>query len=53
MAEVGGGCLAPVAAHHDGTVLTGLVAAEDGSWLERREGGDPEELGRELAALAR
>jgi hypothetical protein len=42
-----------VAAHHDGTVLTGLVAAEDGSWLERRQGSDPEALGRELAALAR
>ena len=33
--------------------LTGLVAAEDGSWLERREGEDPDALGRELAALAR
>jgi hydroxymethylbilane synthase len=53
VATVGGGCLAPVAAHHDGTVLTGLVAAEDGSWLERLEGNDPERLGRELAALAR
>ena len=41
VATVGGGCLAPVAAHHDGTVLTGLVAAEDGSWLERLEGSDP------------
>jgi hypothetical protein len=30
-----------------------LVAAEDGSWLERRQGSDPEALGRELAALAR
>ncbi len=38
VAAVGGGCLAPVAAFHDGTVLTGLVAAEDGSWLERRSG---------------
>src|SRR6185503_4233028 len=38
VAAVGGGCLAPVAAHHDGTRLTGLVAAEDGSWLERLEG---------------
>jgi len=52
VATVGGGCLAPVAAHHDGTVLTGLVAAEDGSWLERLEGSDPEMLGRELAAAA-
>jgi hydroxymethylbilane synthase len=52
VAAVGGGCLAPVAAHHDGRVLTGLVAAEDGSWLERRTGDDPAALGRELAALA-
>ena len=53
VAAVGGGCLAPVAAYHDGVVLTGLVADEDGCWLERREGDDPEALGRELAALAR
>jgi len=52
VAAVGGGCLAPVAAHHDGTTLTGLVAAEDGTWLERRIGDDPVALGRELAALA-
>ncbi|HEY5059294.1 MAG TPA: hydroxymethylbilane synthase [Gaiellaceae bacterium] len=52
IAAVGGGCLAPVAAYHDGTTLTALVAAEDGSWLERRSGGDPAELGRELARLA-
>ena len=31
VALVGGGCLAPVAAYHDGDGLTGLVAAEDGS----------------------
>jgi hydroxymethylbilane synthase len=49
---VGAGCLAPVAAHHDGTVLEGLVADEDGGWVERRRGDDPEALGRELAALA-
>ena len=36
VALVGGGCLAPVAAYHDGGRLTGLVAAEDGSWIERR-----------------
>jgi hydroxymethylbilane synthase len=52
VAAVGGGCLAPVAAHHDGTTLTGLVAAEDGSWLERRTGSDPAALGEELAAVA-
>jgi hydroxymethylbilane synthase len=50
---IGGGCLAPVAAHHDGETLTALVAAEDGSWLERRSGDDPAALAAELAALAR
>jgi hydroxymethylbilane synthase len=49
VAAVGGGCLAPVAAHHDGTTLTGIVAAEDGSWIERRTGEDPAALGEELA----
>ena len=49
VAAVGGGCLAPVAAHHDGSTLTGLVAAEDGSWIERRIGSDPAALGLELA----
>jgi len=49
---VGGGCLAPVAAHHDGHSLTALVAAEDGSWLERRTGDDPTALAAELVAVA-
>jgi hydroxymethylbilane synthase len=53
VAAVGGGCLAPVAAYHDGATLTGLIAAEDGSWLERRTGDDPVALGLELAALER
>jgi len=52
VAAVGGGCLAPVAAHHDGATLTGLVAAEDGSWIRRTSGDDAEAVGRELAALA-
>jgi hydroxymethylbilane synthase len=52
VAVVGGGCLAPVAAHHDGSTLIGLVAAEDGAWVERRSGADPVALGEELAALA-
>jgi hydroxymethylbilane synthase len=52
LAAVGGGCLAPVAAFHDGAVLRALVAAEDGSWLERRSGDDPDAIGRELARLA-
>jgi hydroxymethylbilane synthase len=51
VAAVGGGCLAPVAAHHDGGKLTALVAAEDGSWVERRTGDDPVRLGQELLAL--
>jgi hydroxymethylbilane synthase len=53
VAAVGGGCLAPVAAHHDGVRLTGLVAAEDGSWIERRIGDDPASLGAELADASR
>jgi hydroxymethylbilane synthase len=48
---VGGGCLAPVAAYHDGAVLTGLVADEDGRWVERRTGVDPETVAAELRAL--
>jgi hydroxymethylbilane synthase len=51
VAAVGGGCLAPLAAHHDGEKLVGLVAAEDGSWVERRSGDDPVALGAELAEL--
>ena len=49
VAAVGGGCLAPVAAHHDGATLTGLIAADDGSWIVRLTGDDPEALGAELA----
>jgi hydroxymethylbilane synthase len=52
VAAVGGGCLAPVAAYHDGERLTGLIADEDGAWLERLTGDDPHELGRVLAELA-
>ena len=48
---IGGGCLAPVAAHHDGVSLTALVADEDGAWVERRRGADPDELARELAGF--
>lgn len=48
---IGGGCLAPVAAFHDGSVLTGMIAAEDGSWLELLQGDDPAALAAELAAL--
>jgi hydroxymethylbilane synthase len=53
VAAIGGGCLAPVAAHHDGTVLTALIAAEDGTWVERRSGDDPAAVSAELVALAR
>ena len=50
VARIGAGCLAPVAAHHDGTELLALVAAEDGSWIERRRGPDPLALADELLA---
>jgi hydroxymethylbilane synthase len=53
VALVGGGCLAPVAAYHDGTALTGLVAAEDGSWVVRLRGDDPEQVATELVEAAR
>jgi hydroxymethylbilane synthase len=48
VAAIGGGCLAPVAAHHDGERLTALVAADDGSWIERRSGDDPAAVAAEL-----
>jgi hydroxymethylbilane synthase len=53
VARIGGGCLAPVAAYHDGRRLTALVAAEDGSWIERRHGEDPVAMADELAPLLR
>jgi hydroxymethylbilane synthase len=51
VALIGGGCLAPVAAHHDGTRLTALVADEDGAWVERRSGDDPDEVAAALASF--
>lgn len=50
VAVVGGGCLAPLAAFHDGSRLIGLIAAEDGSWVERVVGDDPDAVGARLAA---
>jgi hydroxymethylbilane synthase len=47
---IGAGCLAPVAAYHDGTVLTALVADEDGRWVERRSGADPVAIAAQLLA---
>jgi hydroxymethylbilane synthase len=52
VARIGAGCLAPVAAHHDGEALTALIAAEDGSWLERRRGSEPVPLAEELLVAA-
>ena len=52
VATIGGGCLAPVAAHHDGVTLRALIADEDGAWIERRSGDDPVALAEELAGLA-
>ena len=48
VAVIGGGCLAPIAAYHDGARLTALVAAEDGSWIERRSGEDPGDVAAAL-----
>jgi hydroxymethylbilane synthase len=53
VAAVGGGCLAPVAAHHDGSVLRALIADPDGSWIERMSGDDPEALGQALLSFAK
>jgi hydroxymethylbilane synthase len=50
VATMGAGCLAPVAAFHDGTTLHGLIAEEDGTRLERRSGDDPVALAHELLA---
>jgi hydroxymethylbilane synthase len=50
VARIGAGCLAPVAAHHDGSALTALIAAEDGSWVERRTGDDPLAVAEALLA---
>jgi hydroxymethylbilane synthase len=48
VAAVGGGCLAPVAAHHDGKTLRALIADPDGAWIEHMSGDDPEALGAAL-----
>jgi hydroxymethylbilane synthase len=53
VAVIGAGCLAPVAAHHDGEQLTALIAAEDGSWIERRSGPDAAGVAAELLAATR
>ena len=51
VALIGGGCLAPIAAYHDGETLTGLVADPDGGWVQRRSGDDPDALAAELLSL--
>jgi hydroxymethylbilane synthase len=48
VAVIGGGCLKPVAAHHDGDRLTALIADEDGAWIERRSGDDPAAVAAQL-----
>jgi hydroxymethylbilane synthase len=52
VATIGAGCLEPVAAHHDGTSLTAMIAQEDGAWLELRRGHDPAGLAAELLAAS-
>jgi hydroxymethylbilane synthase len=51
VALIGGGCLAPVAAYHDGERLTALVADDDGAWVERRSGDDPAQVAAALTAF--
>jgi hydroxymethylbilane synthase len=53
VALIGGGCLAPVAAHDDGERLTALVADDEGRWVERRSGVDPEAVAAELLGFVR
>jgi hydroxymethylbilane synthase len=53
VAVIGAGCLAPVAAHHDGELLHALIAAEDGSRVERRSGDDPDAVAEALLAATR
>jgi len=50
IARIGAGCSAPVAAYHDGEVLTALIAADDGTWVERRSGTEPALLADDLLA---
>jgi hydroxymethylbilane synthase len=52
VAALGAGCLAPVAAHHDGNRLEALIAAEDGTWVERQSGADPGALAATLLAAS-
>ena len=53
VASIGAGCLAPVAAHHDGQRLEALIAAEDGSWIERRSGTDAAAVAEALLVASR
>jgi hydroxymethylbilane synthase len=52
VSAIGAGCLEPVAAHHDGTRLTAMIADEDGAWLELRSGADPLLVATELLAAS-
>jgi hydroxymethylbilane synthase len=52
VAVLGAGCLAPVAAHHDGERLTAMIAAPDGDWLERDSADDPVVLAHRLLDAA-
>lgn len=53
VARLGAGCLAPVGAYHDGHVLNAVMAAEDGSWVERADGVEPAAVADALLAAAR
>ncbi|HEV2591414.1 MAG TPA: hydroxymethylbilane synthase [Gaiellaceae bacterium] len=51
VATFGAGCLAPVAAFHDGQTLHALIADDNGAWVERRSGDDPVAIAQELLAF--
>ena len=53
VALIGGGCLRRSRPTTTASILTALIAAEDGSWIERRSGDDPAALAAELLPLAR
>jgi hydroxymethylbilane synthase len=45
---VGGGCAAPIAAHHADGELTAMISAPDGSWVARAAGRDPRVVAKAL-----
>ena len=52
VALIGAGCLAPVAAHHDGRTLSALLANENARGIKRRGGEGPAVLAEDLPPAA-